>query len=250
MEAVGSGVIPHPAVFSFLHEKGCETEKVGVELVIPEHLAERRGVIVTELQPETIVIQTEDYDGLSKDLIISAEGSVCTGQRVIGIVLVRNTVGTHIHLALIGRVLAQDSRRPGAIYRGGKSDRALPEEIHEVTRTAGSQRDGAVSLFRESQCKSFIMSRNQFGILLHLSEILIDLVQGESLAERPCADEFVRSLDTADSYGHRTVVTGNESAVLGVHSYDCLIIPRKTGRDGESCGTGSLTGIEQDVGRI
>ena len=94
------------------------------------------------------------------------------------------------------------------------------------------------------------MSRNQFSILLHLSKILIDLAQTESLAESPCPDEFVRSLDTADSYGHRTVVTGNESAVLGVHSYDCLIIPRKAGRDSEPCGTGSLTGIEQDVGRI
>lgn len=133
MEAVGSGVIPHPAVFSFLYEQGCETEKVWVELVIPEHLAERRGIIVPELQPETVVIQSEDYDGLSKELIISTEGSVYAGQRVIGIVLVRNAVGTHIHLALIGSVLAQDSRRPGAIYRGGKSDLALPEEIHEVT---------------------------------------------------------------------------------------------------------------------
>lgn len=227
MEAVGSGVIPHPAVFSFLYEQGCETEKVGVELVIPEHFAERRGIIVPELQPETIVIYAEDYDGLSKCLIISTEGAVCTGQRVICIVLVRNAVGTHIHLALIGSVLAQDGRRPGAIDRGGKSDRALSEEIHEVTRTARSQRDGAVSLFRESQCKTIIMSRNQLSILLHLSEILIDLVQGESLAERPCADQFVRSLDTADCHGHGTVVTGNESAVLGVHSYDCLIIPRK-----------------------
>lgn len=76
MEAVGSGVIPHPAVFSFLYEQGRETEKVGVELVIPEHLAERRGIIVPELQPETVVIQSEDYDGLSKCLIISTEGAV------------------------------------------------------------------------------------------------------------------------------------------------------------------------------
>lgn len=133
MEAVGSGVIPHPAVFSFLYEQGCETEKVRVELVIPEHLAERRGVIVTELKPEAVVIQSEDYHGLSKCLIISTEGAVCTGQSVISIVLVRNAVGTHIHLALIGSVLAQDSRRPGAIYRGGKSDRAPSEEIREVT---------------------------------------------------------------------------------------------------------------------
>ena len=77
METVGSGVIPHPAVFSFLHEKGCETEKVGVELVIPEHFAERWGIIVTELQPEAVVIQAEYDHGLSKCLIISTEGSVC-----------------------------------------------------------------------------------------------------------------------------------------------------------------------------
>ena len=99
-------MIPHPAVFSFLYEQGCETEKVGVELVIPEHFAERRGIIVPELQPEAVVIQAEYDHGLSKYLIISAEGAVYAGQRVIGIVLVRNAVGTHIHLALIGRVLA------------------------------------------------------------------------------------------------------------------------------------------------